>query len=490
MSYPHLPIKSPFRIRDSHKTINIASNERWSLGIELEDMWHMKPVEHHLPTTQEDLFTQLLISQALLDSNDFAILSFEQVEKLKKERGDLQDLISTLSRSIQVETRIKNVSRSLGHMHNSRDSVLLLEQQTQSNANRLNDLMLRYEQTTLKAFSIQESLLKHTAAVLNRGTHVVPESDRAQVLDQLRTIVSTFEPSTDSKDPLALLQSIDRRLTPGLAHQAPWLSRLRRAEALLTCLYTQAEHHTQNKKALRTEKAQYKHALEQLAQRPTTPCPSQPTSSRLQEHSQAYESQLAQQRRTVQEHEHQRQTLLQQDRALQSRLAELDQQIKDTSRRLDQRDVRITRLKEELKAPPSHHPSLDTRQQAWETQRSRVEKEFDQLMVDYDGIIIAAMDFDSHRMHFDKQTESLLLQIQQLEADLMEEKMKKIGHTNNTTDLRKEFRMLISDIKKTHEQRLYQQTQANLKLKSQLDQLVHHHQTPSSVTHSIQIQTD
>ncbi|EIE84185.1 hypothetical protein RO3G_08895 [Rhizopus delemar RA 99-880] len=111
-SYPLIPSRSPFRIRDSQQTktqhpINIVTEDqqRWSFALELDDMWHMKPVQQNQqptqPVVQDDLFTQLLISQALLDSNDFEILSFEQVESLKKEYQDLRDLISTLSQSIQ-----------------------------------------------------------------------------------------------------------------------------------------------------------------------------------------------------------------------------------------------------------------------------------------------------------------------------------------------------------------------------------------------------
>ncbi|CAO3679597.1 unnamed protein product [Rhizopus stolonifer] len=489
MSYPHVPSRSPFRIRDSHKAINIASNERWSLGLELDDMWHMKPVEHHLPITHDNLFIQLLISQALLDSNDYEILSFEQVESLKKEHQDLQELIATLSRSIQVETRIKNVSRSLGNMHNSRDSVLYLEQQTQTNASRLNELMQRYEYMNIKAFDIQETLLKHTAAVLNRGTQA-PEGGRTEALNRLRAIVARYDSSSESKDPLALLQSIDRRLSPDDKRE-PLLNKLRQAEKFLTTLYTQAELYTQKKKAFVAELKQYKDEYQMLQTRqPVKTVPNNQFGKQLEEQRSHFETNLSQQRRRVNESLGRRQEMLQKHAYLETQVAELDREIKEKSRQIDQRDVRITRIKEELKKPSDQaQRALDRREQMWTAQRQTVEKNFDTLMMDYDEIITTAMDFDSNRMRYDKKVDSLSSSIQKLEAELIEEKMKNIGQNNNTTDLRKEFRMLISDIKRSHDQRIHQQVQDNLKLRSQLEQL-ENEQNKLSKGHSIQVQTE
>lgn len=116
---PSIPHRSPFRIRDSqlakmqqsHSMITkIAftySNEitnphfhqvdRWSFSSELGNMWNMKPIletctkenQHHNNNnvsmfSSGNLLTQLLVSQAILDSNDFKILSFEKLDALKK----------------------------------------------------------------------------------------------------------------------------------------------------------------------------------------------------------------------------------------------------------------------------------------------------------------------------------------------------------------------------------------------------------------------
>lgn len=61
--------------------------------MELVNMWNMKPLETFNEKNKDqnenlfssgNLLTQLLVSQAILDSNEFKILSFEKLDKLKK----------------------------------------------------------------------------------------------------------------------------------------------------------------------------------------------------------------------------------------------------------------------------------------------------------------------------------------------------------------------------------------------------------------------
>lgn len=61
--------------------------------MELVNMWNMKPHEPFNEKKKDqgenlfssgNLLTQLLVSQAILDSNEFQILPFEKLDKLKK----------------------------------------------------------------------------------------------------------------------------------------------------------------------------------------------------------------------------------------------------------------------------------------------------------------------------------------------------------------------------------------------------------------------
>ncbi|CEI86060.1 hypothetical protein RMCBS344292_00506 [Rhizopus microsporus] len=539
---PLLPSRSPLRIRDSqlskaqHRPINIVTDDqRWSLALELDDMWHMKPIEELPPPTtlvQNDMFTQLLISQAILDSNDFEVLSFEQVELLKKEYQDLCDHISTISRNIQLETRIKNISKSLGNMNNSRDSMLYLQRQTQTNELRLNELIQKYEYLSAKAFDIKESLLKHTAGVLNKGMQTATkgeedegdgEIEKQEILSKLHEIVSRYcHCSTQNKDPLTLLRIVDQSLsslskdpdlTPlELDHvkrlKNLLLTKLTNMDTMLSALWMQASFYTQKKNAYISELSQYQSELAQLtkwkqekhkiqASSTSSSSSDNPYKQQLMELAKRFESNIDQQRRLVEQNTEKYKQIAQECKQLEEKVKQLDHLIVEKTRMTDQRDWKITRLKEELKSPndaaQNVQAMLDKREMMWRAQKATTERNFDTLLNNYDELTITAMEFDSNRMKYERTIDQLRTSIHQLESQLIEERMKKVGHgaAGNTTQLRKEFRMLISDIKLTHEQRMHREVQEKLKIKMQLEQLqAEQNKQLNKISHSIQVQTD
>lgn len=57
------------------------------LSQELENIWKIKSPKHHQiksDVQHQDLFLQLLVSQAMIDAQDYQILSFEKLESLKE----------------------------------------------------------------------------------------------------------------------------------------------------------------------------------------------------------------------------------------------------------------------------------------------------------------------------------------------------------------------------------------------------------------------
>jgi coenzyme F420-reducing hydrogenase delta subunit len=165
-------------------------------------MWNMKPVleeevvyhdgfekkpENKTMFSSSFLLTQLLISQAVLDSNDFKILTFDNLDKLKKVRLiklyrqsskhklqellELGDHITHLSKSIELENRIKNISKSLENVNlkNSRNSVIYLQNQRQRNEHKIKLMSNQLEKMKQREIEIKKTLLQHTAGVLNKG---------------------------------------------------------------------------------------------------------------------------------------------------------------------------------------------------------------------------------------------------------------------------------------------------------------------------------
>ncbi|KAI8387338.1 hypothetical protein BD560DRAFT_114849 [Blakeslea trispora] len=89
---PTVPSRSPFRIRDSQLSKMTDSMDRWSFTSELDSLWNMKPktaynkldAETDTMFSSSKLLTELLISQAIIDSSEFKPLSFDHLEALKK----------------------------------------------------------------------------------------------------------------------------------------------------------------------------------------------------------------------------------------------------------------------------------------------------------------------------------------------------------------------------------------------------------------------
>ncbi|KAG1337104.1 hypothetical protein G6F61_014936 [Rhizopus arrhizus] len=84
---------------------------------------------------------------------------------------------------------------------------------------------------------------------------------------------------------------------------------------------------------------------------PVKTVPNNQFGKQLEEQRGHFETNLHQQRRQVNESLGRRQEMLQKHAYLETQVTELDREIKEKSRQIDQRDVRITRIKEELKKP-------------------------------------------------------------------------------------------------------------------------------------------
>lgn len=60
------------------------------LSQELENMWKIRSPTKHVKSEvhQQDLFLQLLVSQAMIDAREYKVMSFEEIEHLKEVRID------------------------------------------------------------------------------------------------------------------------------------------------------------------------------------------------------------------------------------------------------------------------------------------------------------------------------------------------------------------------------------------------------------------
>ncbi|KAJ5133734.1 hypothetical protein N7526_005099 [Penicillium atrosanguineum] len=75
------------------------------------------PRSSALLNTSDPVTMYLLTETAMGDSNNFEILSFEEVEGLKKERALLSTRIEGTKRKLALETKLRDAAQSIGRLY-------------------------------------------------------------------------------------------------------------------------------------------------------------------------------------------------------------------------------------------------------------------------------------------------------------------------------------------------------------------------------------
>lgn len=139
-----------------------------------------------------------------------------------------------ISKSIELERRIKNISKSLENINlkNSRNSVLYLEKQRQGNEDKINQLSRLVEELKTKEINMKKVILQHTAAVLNKGIQSIEsisitapvnhhhhdnidllESELNQISTKVDYLLSAYCSCTNiPKHPLEKIHLLDQQL--------------------------------------------------------------------------------------------------------------------------------------------------------------------------------------------------------------------------------------------------------------------------------------
>lgn len=495
---------------------------------------------------------------------------------------ELGDHITHLSKSIELENRIKNISKSLENVNlkNSRNSVIYLQNQRQRNEHKIKLISNQLENMKQREIEIKKTLLQHTAGVLSKGiqhlelnqnqhtssfneldqvsrrisyicTHklkIVPVNSNLSTLQkllQLQDHLSAKSPKRYletilillickltclslslysqllNKHDLYTMQQNKLQLLSTEVEKDRLLSKLVHMELLSTKLLSLISLYPQRQMAIKMELLQYKseaielQILEKKRQRDEhdekTPEPvnledpalKSQYEKQLSDQAQHYENDIHQQAILLQRNTRMHQQLETECAQLRSQNLSLDTLVKEKSRTIDEYDNKISRLNYDIRdqqkrattpnlnrspSPFSNNREFEAeknrlkrdfqvREDQWTFHTHQMEDQFDELLDNFDKLTNSAIEFDSHRMRYDKRLDTLNRQRNQLEVELIEEKVKKIGYGQQgelaptTQALRKEFRLLVADIKKTHQQRLDQEAEEVRRLQMQLEEL-------------------
>ncbi|RKP07648.1 hypothetical protein THASP1DRAFT_30539 [Thamnocephalis sphaerospora] len=135
----------------------------------------------------DDLLLQLLVSQAVVDAQDFEILGLEEVDDVKVLHQQLQARVQSQGARLALETKIREAARNLARLHaNNRELSRQANDQLQSSNRKVDQVATELWKLTQRAADVQRRLLQHTAGTLSRGISLL-EVQLAQVREQVQT---------------------------------------------------------------------------------------------------------------------------------------------------------------------------------------------------------------------------------------------------------------------------------------------------------------
>ncbi|KAF9191224.1 hypothetical protein BGZ50_009570 [Haplosporangium sp. Z 11] len=115
---------------------------------------------------------QKVITQSVIASRIYKVLTFEEVESLKKEQDDLHQYVQALGVSLTIETRMRDASHSLIRLHENNtniDAVKASTSQLHATTRKMDQIVHKTHQSMERLLVIQRMLLQHEGAVLNAG---------------------------------------------------------------------------------------------------------------------------------------------------------------------------------------------------------------------------------------------------------------------------------------------------------------------------------
>ncbi|KAF8467629.1 Up-regulated during septation-domain-containing protein [Kalaharituber pfeilii] len=136
-----------------------------------------RPRSSSLLNINDTVAMHLLVETAIIDSAEYEILSFEEVEELKKEYKFLSGRIDAAKRKLALESKVRDAALSLSRLYNNkkgkRRSLLGGNEMTQKTDEELIQSNQKVEQLVQelwglnnRAVEIQRRLLQHGAGIL------------------------------------------------------------------------------------------------------------------------------------------------------------------------------------------------------------------------------------------------------------------------------------------------------------------------------------
>ncbi|KAF8827154.1 Up-regulated during septation-domain-containing protein [Lentinula edodes] len=167
-------------------------------GLARKSLSSTRPIQRN---TRDDLLLSLLASEAVVESRDFAILSSEEIDELKKEEIRLSSRLSSLEKKLETERKIRDASTTLSTLSVPRNSV---SKSTPSNE-QLETATKRFDETQKEVWRVSQAksdvsrrLVEHRAGVLSESVRRNEEDKRGDTSNGYGTPTNPLSPASSA----------------------------------------------------------------------------------------------------------------------------------------------------------------------------------------------------------------------------------------------------------------------------------------------------
>ncbi|KAJ3786300.1 Up-regulated during septation-domain-containing protein [Lentinula aff. detonsa] len=167
-------------------------------GLARKSLSGTRPIQRN---TRDDLLLSLLASEAVVESRNFAILSSEEIDELKKEESLLSSRLSALEKKLETERKIRDAAATLSALSGPRNSG---SKSTSSNE-QLETATKRFDETQKEVWRVSQAksnvsrrLVEHRAGVLSESVRRNEDDKRGDTLNSYGTSTNPTSPASSS----------------------------------------------------------------------------------------------------------------------------------------------------------------------------------------------------------------------------------------------------------------------------------------------------
>ncbi|CAO3594224.1 unnamed protein product [Absidia cylindrospora] len=236
------------------------SEARFSLTAEVAKMWRSQSApsdpsinnncdQKRMMIESENLLNELLVSRAVLDSRDFKLLSFDDLDKISFEYEQIKQQVEHSTSKLALELKLRETARSLAYLNDSQNGPSSLQHQHEIKAldQKVDDMAHQLQNLKSKEHELHCQLLEHMAGVLSINIRQLDSnSDHGQQQHQDYLTASTSTPTIQINKQTTDRNGMDNTGISASTHQA-LLAQLSEKEEMIANQQNKIQSLTSNK---------------------------------------------------------------------------------------------------------------------------------------------------------------------------------------------------------------------------------------------------